>query len=76
MRYIEHQKKKNKKEFLLVKIKKKIPELYQGDKLLKAVRERLKITCKYKPIRTREDFCTQTLKTRQALNEVFQGLKR
>jgi hypothetical protein len=41
---------------------------------LKAVRQKIQITYKDKPIKIKADFSMETLNTRRALSEVFQAL--
>jgi len=53
----------------------KISNIQNKEKILKATREKRKITFRGKPIRLTTDFSTQTLKARRSWNNVFQTLK-
>jgi hypothetical protein len=45
------------------------------ERILKAVRERWKVTYKGQPIRITADFLTETLKARRSWNDIFLVLK-
>ena len=53
----------------MVKIKEK-------DKVLKAGRERKKVTYKGKPIRLSPDFSTETLQARREWHDIFNAMKQ
>ena len=46
------------------------------DRVLKAARERKKVTCKGKPIRLPSDFSTETLQARREWHDIFNAMKQ
>ena len=54
----------------------KMANFEDKDRLLKAARERNKITYKGKPIRLTSDFSAETLKARREWHDVFNAMKQ
>ena len=52
-----------------------LPKIKQKDRILKAAREKVRVTYKGVPIRLSADFSKETLQTRRGWQEVFQVMK-
>ena len=54
----------------------KMANIKDKDRVLKAARERKKITYKGKPIRLSSDFSTETLQARREWHDIFNAMKQ
>ena len=54
----------------------KISKIKDKDRVLKAARERKKVTYKGKPIRVLSDFSTETLQSRRDWHDIFNAMKQ
>jgi hypothetical protein len=66
-----HNQKRTSLYYLIVKM----PRLQYKKRILKAIREKLQLTYKDKPIRITSDILAETLKVRKLWNETFQALR-
>ena len=54
----------------------KMAKIKDEDRVLKAARERKKVTYKGKPIRLSSDFSTETLQARREWHDIFNAMKQ
>jgi len=54
----------------------KMAKIKDKDRVLKAARERKKVTYKGKPIRLSSDFSTETLQARREWHDIFNAMKQ
>ena len=54
----------------------KMAKIKDKDRLLKALREKIKVTYKGKPIRLSSDFSTETLQARREWHGIFNAMKQ